>query len=86
MTEQEREAKLAEMQAASMALTDLRKDRSGYNKNNEQIEDVDKNGAKFLKSIRKEVYMDSSMQLEDRINRQKHYHDRRGVRRDINDN
>ena len=30
MTDEEREARVAEMQAASMALTDIRRDRSGY--------------------------------------------------------
>mmetsp|Transcript_12969 Transcript_12969/g.17474 ORF Transcript_12969/g.17474 Transcript_12969/m.17474 type:complete len:228 (+) Transcript_12969:552-1235(+) len=60
----EREAKLAEMQAASLALNDLRKDRSGYTKAKEEAKDGaddDKNGAKFLKQIRTSVYMDSEM-------------------------
>jgi len=50
---EDREAKLAEMQAASQALTDMRRDRSGYNKAIKDDEEKDvKNGAKFLSQIR----------------------------------
>ena len=83
------------MQAASQALKEERQQRSGYTAAAEaesaQKSEVsnakgDKNGAKFLKNIRQDVYMDSEMGLEERLNRQKHYHDRKELRKDINDN
>ena len=41
---------------------------------------------KFLKDMRTNIYMESEMNLEDRINRQKHYRDHKELRRDMYDN
>ena len=63
------------MQAASSALRDHRRDRSGYTaaaKQSDSSNPASKDGAKFLSQMRQDVYMDSEMNLEDRINRQKH--------------
>jgi len=71
LTEEEKQKKLQEMQAASQALQDQRRDRSGYTAA-EAIPDKLEGaggGGKFLKDIRAHIYMDSEMNLEDRINR-----------------
>ena len=87
MTQEEKEKKLQEMQAASMALRDQRKERSGYSaiisKDQEEAR-KERSGAKFINQMRQDVYMDSEMRLEDRISRQKHYQDRKEMRKDIN--
>ena len=77
------------MQAASSALRDSRRDRSGYTATaqlDSKEDEKAKTGAKFLSKMRQDVYMDSELDLAERMNRQKHYQDRKEIRRDINEN
>ena len=90
LTDAEKAAKLEEMKAASSALRESRRDRTGYTEDQAKekgnvVEAKATAGGKFLKEMRTNVYMESEMNLEDRINRQKHYRDRKGLRKDLND-
>ena len=90
LTEAEKAAKLEEMKASSQALRESRRDRTGYTEAQAKEEKAETpsqaTGGKFLKEMRTNVYMESEMNLEDRINRQKHYRDRKELRKDLNDN
>lgn len=98
LTQAEKDEKLREMQAASHALQEQRKERSGYNAASERAGSeygiTPSNGAQktqsgvgavFLKQMRQEIYMDSEMNLEERMNRQRHYRDRKELRKDVQD-
>lgn len=54
-----------------MALSEQRRDRSGYTAASQATSSADqeKTGAKFLSKMRQDVYMDSEMNLEERMNR-----------------
>ena len=76
MTQSEKDEKVREMQAASLALQDQRKDRSGYTAANatpseadQKLKESKQGGAHFISKVRQEVYMDSDMNLEERMNR-----------------
>ena len=70
------------MQACAQALTKERRDRTGYNGNDEETKDSEPKNAKFMKNMQKAAYLESDMTLEDRMNRQKHYRDRNAMRDD----
>lgn len=82
MTQAEKEEKALEMQACAQALTEERRDRTGYNRTVEEAAEVQPKEAKFFKKMQKDVYLESNMTLEDRMNRNKHYRDRKTMRDD----
>jgi hypothetical protein len=62
------------MIARAEAIEAERKERSGYN--NQKFQESEKNGhkdAKFMKRMQTDAYMGSEMNLEDRLNRNRHY-------------
>jgi hypothetical protein len=46
----------------------------------EKEQEVNKKDARFLKDLNKQVYLDSDMGLEERLNRKAHYVDRHSAR------
>ena len=62
----------------AQALTEERRDRTGSNKSQAVEEDAEpeRKEAKFFKKMQQDVYLDSNMTLEDRMNRTRHYRDR----------
>ena len=70
------------MQASALALNEERRDRSGYNVESHTNTESQRKEPKFFKEMQKKAYLESDMTLEDRMNRNKHYRDRRMLRED----
>ena len=84
MTQEERELKLLEMQQNAVRIDEERNKRlysgQGSLPTEEKEQEVNKKDARFLKDLNKQVYMDSEMGLEERLNRKAHYVDRHSAR------
>ena len=80
MTQAEKEEKAREMIARAEALNAERKDRSGYQKLDET--DGKSKGGNFMKKLQTDAYLGSEMNLEDRLNRNRHYRSRDANHRD----
>ena len=65
-----------------MALTEERRDHSGYKEDSRNEAEPERKEAKFFKEMQKQAYLESNMTLEDRMNRNKHYRDRKLLRED----
>ncbi len=88
MTAAEKSARVQEMQMTAQALKSEKMQATGLTDKDlatgrkEQDNGEKKDGAKFLNQMKKDVYIDSNMNLEERINRNKHYRQRDANRDD----
>ena len=79
LTEEERQRKVLEMQEYAKRLDEDRKQRlygASSVPNEEDKTTETRKDARFLKDLNKSAYMDSDMNLEERLNRKAHYMDR----------
>lgn len=72
LSQAEKEEKAREMIARAEALAAERRDRTGLNK----AESEEKTGGNFMKRLQSDAYLGSEMNLEERLNRNRHYRSR----------
>ncbi len=65
------------MQQAAKELDEARRQRTAYNKSHtkEDIKNVS-NGGNYLRTVKQEAFMDSDMNLAERLNSKSHYRSR----------
>lgn len=69
LTQKEKEEKALEMIARAEALTVERKERSGFTKEPVELS----RGGQFMQKLQSDAYLGSEMNLEERLNRNRHY-------------